>query len=201
VTTFFLIRHAANDSVGRGIAGRSAGVHLNAAGREQAESLARRLAHAGIGHLYCSPLERARETAQPLAEALGVPINVLESLQEVDFGDWTGRSFELLDKEPRWGRFNRIRSITRIPGGELMIETQLRMVTALEELRQAHPEGRVAVVSHGDPIRSALIYYAGISIDLMQNIRVDLASVSVLALEEEGACILCLNHSDECPAA
>jgi probable phosphoglycerate mutase len=71
--TFLLIRHAENDFVGSGrIAGRMPGVHLNVKGREQAEQLAARLAGAGIDRIFSSPLQRALETAAPLAARLGL---------------------------------------------------------------------------------------------------------------------------------
>jgi probable phosphoglycerate mutase len=198
MTIFFLIRHGANDTIGHGISGRGPGVTLNAEGRAQAKALAERLAAAELAMVYCSPMERTRETAEAVASRTGVPLRVMDELTEVDFGEWTGRAFSELEQDPRWLGFNRLRSMTRIPGGELMLETQARMVAALERLRTVHPDERIGVVSHGDPIRSALVHYAGIPIDLMQRIHIDLASVSVVVVDGHGVAIRFINHTGEC---
>lgn len=199
MTVFYLVRHGDNDSVGRGISGRRDGVHLNDRGRAQARAIAGRLAELAIEHVFSSPLERTRETAAPIAVRLGLDVKILDELTEVDFGDWTGMTFTELDADTRWRQFNRVRSVTRIPGGEMMIEVQARMVTVLERLRHAYPEARLAVVSHGDPLRVTLAYYAGIPLDMLQNIHVDLGSVSTLAVDDHGASVRGLNHTGELP--
>ncbi len=195
MTLFFLVRHGDNDSVGQGISGRRAGIHLNEHGRAQARAAAEWLATSGIEHVYSSPLERARETAAPIAARLGLDVEIIDGITEVDFGRWTGLPFTRLDSETHWRRFNRVRSVTRIPEGEMMIEVQARVVTVLEALRQRHPESRLVIVSHGDPIRVAIAYYAGIAIDLMQNFQVDLGSVSTLAVDDQGARVRSLNFT------
>ncbi len=104
--TYFLIRHATNDSVGSYITGRSPGLHLNIRGRRQANGLADRFADWGLDRLYVSPLERTRETAAPIVERLGIPFVIDESFIEMDAGEWTGRTFEELTADPRWRRYN-----------------------------------------------------------------------------------------------
>lgn len=199
MTVFYLVRHGDNDSVGHGISGRRDGIYLNGRGRAQARAVATRLADLGVTHVYSSPLERTRETAGFIATRLGLDVEIVPELNEIAFGDWTGRSFTELDSDTRWRRFNRVRSITRVPGGEMMIEVQARMVTALERLRQDWPEAKLVIVSHGDPIRLAIAYYTGIPLDLLQNIHVDLGSVSTLAVDDHGVCLHCLNHTGHTP--
>ncbi len=195
MATFLLIRHAENDLVGGGrIAGRMPGVHLNAKGREQAEKLAARLAGAGIARIFSSPLERALETAAPLAARLALEVEVREAFTEVGFGEWTGRQFDELRRHPRWRAFNTFRSGTRIPGGELAVEVQWRMVTEMERLREMYPELVIAVFSHGDPIKSALAYYAGVPIDLYKRFEISTASVTTIGLHEWGPKILGVNE-------
>lgn len=194
MATFLLIRHADNDFVGGGkIAGRMPDVHLNAKGREQAERLAERLARAGIGIIVSSPLERALETAAPLAKRLGLKVQISEALNEIDAGEWTGREFDHLRGNPHWRAYNSFRSGTRIPGGELAVEVQWRMVREIERLNQLHAESVIAVFSHGDPIKSALAYYAGIPIDLYRRIEISTASVTTIVLNEWGPKIMGVN--------
>jgi probable phosphoglycerate mutase len=196
VTTLLLVRHALCDPVGRSIAGRSPGVLLNAIGRAQAERLTERLAAAPIEALYSSPLERARETARPIAERLGLEIRVAPGLMELDYGDWTGLTLDQVRASTAWKEFNSFRSCARIPGGELMLEVQARAVAELERLREHHA-GWVIAVSHGDVIRAAIAHYAGIPLDLMQRLEIGPASVSALSFDAGGVRILRLNDTGE----
>lgn len=194
MTTFYLIRHAVNDLVGKTIAGRMPGVSLNREGRRQAEQLAERLAEEPIQLIFSSPLERAVETAMPLAKRLGKDVQISEALNEIDFGDWTNQTCEHLAGLPWWQRWNTFRSGTRIPGGEIMLDVQTRMVNEIQRLHTGYPEKTVALFSHGDPIRGALAYYLGAPLDLFQRIEIDPASVSILVLSENGPRVVGLNH-------
>jgi probable phosphomutase (TIGR03848 family) len=197
MTTFYLIRHATNDFVGKAIAGWSTGVRLNAAGRAQAERLAAKLAGRGITALYSSPLERALETAEPIARTLKLKVETRDALGEVRFGEWTGKGMDEIGRDPRWEMFNRYRSGTRAPAGELAVESQARMVAELESLRERHPDQTIAVVSHADIIRVALVYYLGAPIDLYQRIECRPASISTLTLSDWGPQVLGLNETAE----
>jgi probable phosphoglycerate mutase len=195
MTRFLLIRHATTDAVGKRLSGRKPGVHLNAAGQGQAQQLAERLADVPVTAIYSSPLERALETAAPIAEKLHLGTIVCEDFLEIDFGDWTDRPFDELQNDPQFGLFNSFRSSTRIPGGELMLEAQTRIVAGLNRLRTQHPGQTVAVVSHADLIKAAVAYYAGIHLDLFQRIEISPASVNVIEIYEETARILLLNDT------
>ena len=192
-----MIRHGDTDWIGKAFAGRQPKVHINERGRAQADALAGRLAAAGIAALYSSPLERAIDTAQPLARRLGLTITKRDRLTEIDTGDWTGESFKKLEPTEQWQRFLSFRSSTRVPGGELMLDIQARVVTELEELRELHPDETVALFSHADVIRFAFAHYAGIAIDLAYRLEIRPASVSTIALGPEDVRILGLNEASE----
>ena len=194
MTTFYLIRHATNDYLNeQKIAGWLPGIHLNREGRQQAEHLARRLSGEPIRAIYSSPLERARETAEPLAGKLGLPVQISEGLGEIRFGDWTDRSIKELDADPHWRRWNSFRSGTRAPQGDLMIEAQARIVGEMIRLRGEHPTAAVALVTHGDPIKAAVAYFLGTPLDSFLRIMVDPASVSIIALDEDAARVIRVN--------
>ncbi|MBW3624933.1 MAG: histidine phosphatase family protein [Armatimonadetes bacterium] len=198
-TTFLLIRHASHDLLGRALTGRMPGVSLNAQGRAESESLAERLSALPIRAVYASPLERARETAAPLAERLGLPVHVAEEIGEIDYGEWTGRPFEALNDHPKWSDYNSFRSGTRIPGGEMMLEAQARIVTFMERLRERHPDQAVALVGHGDVLKSAVAYFLGAPLDLFQRIEIGPATVSAVELNDWGPRVLCVNHAGPLP--
>jgi probable phosphoglycerate mutase len=197
VTTFLLIRHAAHSLAPGIIAGRTPGVHLSDEGREQARRLAERIGHLPIRAIYSSPLERTRETARPLAERLGLPVQVRDGLTELDFGGWTLARVDALRRQELFDCWNEYRSGTRMPGGELMAEAQLRIVREMEQLRAAHRDECIAVVSHGDVIKAAVAHALGVHLDLFRRIEISLASVSVVAAAERGPWVLCVNHTGE----
>jgi len=195
MSTFYLIRHATNDLVGNLLPGWMPGLSLNAEGHEQAERLAWTLLGRGITRIYSSPLERALETAAPIAKALDLKVEVRDGLGEVRTGKWTGRRIDELEHDPLWRRFLAFPSGSRAPGGESLAEVQARMVAELECLQARHPAETVAVVSHADPIRAALAFFAGIPADFWQRLEISPASFSILALDERAARILKLNET------
>lgn len=195
MSIFLLIRHGSNDFIGKALAGRLPGVHLNLDGRKQAEDLVERLASVTISLLCSSPLERAQETAMPLAKRLGLNLLLFEELSEINYGDWTGHELAELAGNPKWKQFNFFRNGTRIPNGELITEVQCRMVNIMEKLREQFPKGTIAVFSHGDPIKSAIAYYAGIPLDFLMRIDISPASVTGILVNNCGPRLLFLNNT------
>jgi len=198
MTRFLLVRHASHDLLGHVLAGRTPGVHLNAAGLRQVAWLRERLAGVGAKALVTSPLERSVETATPIADALGLIPKIEPALVEMDFGAWTGRTFEELALDPAWKAFNTHRSAAVVPGGETMLETQSRSVAVLERLHRCFGDATLVVVSHGDVIRAAVAHYLGLSLDLLPRFEVEPASITTLTRSVRGARLVRLN---ECPVA
>ena len=181
MTHFVFVRHAAHGLLARGIiAGRRPGVHLNPLGKKQAQQIAERLSVLPIDAIYCGPLERARETAAPLAAKLGLPLQIAGEFDEIDFGPWTNRSFVELEDVPEWQQWNRFRSTARTPSGESMIAVQARALAKISQLRSRYEF--VAIFTHGDIIRAVLAHFLGVHLDLFQRIAVDVASASVVEL-------------------
>lgn len=195
MTRFLLIRHGMNYTVGKIMAGRMAGVHLNEEGKNQAQYLAQRLKELPIAALYSSPMERTVETAAPLAALFNLETSISEDFLELDLGEWTNTTFEEIRSQPQFRRFNSFRSGTRIPGGETMLEAQSRIIAGLEKLSLKHPQQTVAVVSHGDLVKAAVAFYAGIPLDLFQRIEISPASVSIVELYEETARVMLVNDT------
>lgn len=193
MTTFLLIRHGSTDMLDVGISGWKPEIALNARGRTEVAKLAAKLARRHVDALYASPLERTRRTAAALAEVWGVPPVVCEALGELRFGAWTGKSFDALAEDQQWKRFNHFRCGTRIPEGELMLETQARSVSALLGLRDRHEGQTVALVSHGDVIKAVLGYFLGMPLDLHIRLEIAPASVSELELSHDHAKVLLMN--------
>jgi len=191
-----LIRHGENDYVQTGrMAGRLPGVHLNEYGQQQACELAEALAQAPIKAIYSSPLERALETAAPLAEKLGLPVNVRPGLVETGIGDWAGMELRAARKLPEWKTVQNAPSRFRFPGGESFVEIQTRLVNEIESIAKEHKGHEVvACFSHADPIKLAVAYYMGMPLDHFQRLGCDTASVTMLMLGEGGPGLLKLNQ-------
>jgi probable phosphomutase (TIGR03848 family) len=182
MTTILLIRHGLTDDVDRVLSGRTAGVRLNDEGRRQAAELAQRLRAVPLDAILTSPLERARDTAEAIAAGRGVRVQTIEALQEFDFGTWAGRAIASMEANTSWRRFNEVRSTTPAPGGELMLAVQMRVVSTLLDLGERYPDGTVAVISHGDVIRAALMYFLGMPIDFVHRLDISPARVSTVRL-------------------
>jgi broad specificity phosphatase PhoE len=181
-TVALLVRHGHTDAIGHRLVGRLPGIGLTASGHAQAAALAARLAECPIAAVYSGPLERAVETARPVAAAHGLNVSCLDGLNECDFGEWTGSTFDELNGLDAWRRFNLHRSTAAVPGGETALDVQRRVVCILEELRSKHPGEVIVLVSHMDVIRTAVLHCAGTSLDLFDRFDIAPASISSLSL-------------------
>ncbi|MGZ4145284.1 MAG: MSMEG_4193 family putative phosphomutase [Actinomycetota bacterium] len=192
-----LVRHGLTAHVGSKLSGWASGVHLSDEGRAQTERLVERLHDVQIDAIYSSPLDRAVETAQPVARDHKVRIRQREELGEVMYGELEGRSLKTIAKSKLWSKLRAWPSDVRFPGGESLRETQARAVTAIEHLRAEHAKQVVAVFSHGDWIRLSVAHYLGQHIDLYRRINVDPASVSAIQFFEYGPIVHCVNDTGD----
>ena len=193
--TVFFVRHAPHDQLGRVLCGRSPGVTLGEAGRGQAAAVAAHLAAEAIQAVYSSPLDRARETAGPIAALTGATTEVSEDLNEVNFGLWNGAAFEDLAADPEWVRWNHERDTARPPGGESMGEVQARLRGWLCRMRVRHGGQRIAAVSHADVIKAALADALGLTLQRHDRFEISPASISVLVAGDWGAKVHSINEA------
>jgi probable phosphoglycerate mutase len=189
-----LLRHGQHGLVGGVLAGRMPGVGLTERGRAEIEAVAARLAGECVAALYASPLQRTRESAELVAERLGLPVTYLEDLVELDFGEWTGATFDSIRADPRWRSWSSHRSLATIPGGETMRAVQHRAVNAVIEICDRHRDETVVAVSHGDVIRAALVFALGMPLDFYHRIEVTQGSLSTIRIDDGGIRVLRVNE-------
>ena len=200
-TLVLLVRHGQTPTTGKVLPGRAAGLHLAEAGRQQAQRAAERIAQlTKVDAIYSSPLERARETAAPIAAALAVKQRAVKAqidkgLVECDFGDWTGAELKALMKLPEWNTVQRAPSTFTFPNGESFTAMQNRIVGTIDRLRAKHPGGVVVCVSHADPIKAAVAHAMGTHIDLFQRIVISTCSVSAIAYGMGAPVVLTVNST------
>ncbi len=188
--TIILVRHCAHDWLRRVLVGRRTDVPLNAAGAQQSERIADRLARCGVTHILSSPRFRALQSARPLSCRLGKPIEINREFDEIDFGEWSGRPFDELKNDPRWQRWNSQRATCRPPGGESMHQVQSRVLRGLERAAESHRNGCVAIFTHAEPIRAAVLHFRGIALDAFYRVEVDPGTLTTLAYDNGGCMLL-----------
>jgi phosphoserine phosphatase len=163
VTDLILARHGETDWNRENRFQGRADPPLNALGRRQSSELADALAGELIARVYTSPLQRASETAAIVAERLGLDVEAVEPLQEIDVGAWSGLTRDEVastfpDEYARW--------LERAPhgfaSGETYEELAARVVPAIRGIAERHPSETILVVTHGGPSRVLQAHAAGI---------------------------------------
>jgi probable phosphoglycerate mutase len=197
-TTVLLVRHGQTATTGRVLPGRAPGLHLSDDGRRQAEAAAQRIAKLKrVAAVYASPLERARETAMPIARVRGLALRIERGLLELDVGSWTGSRLDRVSKRPEWTTVQRYPSGFRFPEGESFVEMQARVTAALARMVEHHPGGVVVAVSHADPIKAALAHALGMHLDLFQRLAIAPGSITTIVYGAGGPTVLGMNALGE----
>lgn len=188
-----LVRHGRHALLGRTLCGRMDGVTLDDIGCNEMARCATNVSPRP-SLIQSSPQRRCMQSASILAAHFGLPIEIVPAVDELDYGEWTGRSFEELSEDLQWSRWNKRRGSARPPGGESMRSLQSRVVSHLEQLRNDPIAGTVIVVSHAEPIRAALLHYARMRLDDFLAIEIDPSSISTLSAYRGGLRITGINQ-------
>ena len=157
-TRLCLIRHGQTDWNLEGRYQGQSDVPLNDNGRAQARSIVEKLKGRNFSAIYSSDLSRARETAEPIAKAFGIPLRIEPRLREINQGEWEGQLVDNL--KARYSELWAQRAVdpanVRPPGGETVGEVATRVYAALDDIARTFPTGDVLVVSHGLSIATAI---------------------------------------------
>lgn len=185
--TLILVRHGRSTANTAGVlAGRAPGVALDERGAAQSAALPARLARVPLTAVVSSPLQRCRETVQPLLDARPwLTLHIEDRINECDYGDWSGRKLAELSDEPLMEIVQRHPSAAAFPGGESMRAMQARAVDAVRDwnarIEEAHgPEATYAMCAHGDIIKALVADALGMHLDLFQRISVEPCSVTAI---------------------
>jgi broad specificity phosphatase PhoE len=185
-TTVYLVRHAIHNGPDRVLIGRDQSIGLTSEGFWQAGRLAEYFAQMRIACVHSSPQLRARQTAAAIAAAVRMPFVILPNLDEIDAGDWTGRSFDELANDPCWRRWNSERGSARIPDGESMQQIEDRICQHLAHVAATYINRRVIMVTHAEVIRAAILHFRRMPPQDFIRVEVDPASVTTLLLHKDG---------------
>lgn len=181
----FLVRHGAtenNDANPQLLQGCGVNPGLSPTGEHQAECVGRLLADARLAAVYSSPLLRAVQTAERIAQPHGLVVRQVEALHEVDVGRWESRSWlEIERTEPEaHRRFLADGATFGYPGGENMVQLLNRIGGVMEQLLQAHLGQRIAVVGHNVTHRVFVAHVLGIPLKDARRVTHDNGGVSVV---------------------
>ncbi|GAA0964649.1 bifunctional RNase H/acid phosphatase [Actinocorallia libanotica] len=186
-TRTLLLRHGQTPlSVEKRFAG-AGDTPLTEHGRLQAEAAAKALAGRGVDVIVTSPLSRARDTAQAVADVIGVPVRVEEGFRETDFGAWEGLTFA----EAKAGWPDELSAwladpSCAPPGGESFTAVARRVATARDKLLVRHREKTVLVVSHVTPIKLMVQQALEASTTALYRLHLDTASLSTVDWYADG---------------
>jgi broad specificity phosphatase PhoE len=177
-----LVRHVEHVVQKEVLLGRTHDAPFTERGKEQLALLAESLRHQHVTAIHSSPRRRALDTAAAIAAAHEMTVEIRQELDELNYGEWSGRRLHDLARDPQWRRWNKRRSAWRPPNGESMRDVQARMLRYASEIGGAGPGETIVAVTHAEPIRALLLYVAGIPIDDFMRIDVDPGGVTRMKL-------------------
>ena len=170
-------------------------VRLSAAGLRQAEMLRERLAAERIDIIYSSDLRRASVTAETIAARHQLPVIICAELREINFGQLEGLTFEEISQlYPEVAKLWAERSPElEYPGGESLDEFSNRVSKYLSRLEKHSAEETILIVAHSGVLRTLMCQLLGIELRYRWQLRLDLASFSIVETYPQGAILSLLN--------
>jgi len=193
-----LIRHGETEwNKQRRIQGCRSDTRLSQKGLEQADRLAAALRKERIDAIYASPMKRASETAQIIAEACKLQVHVFNELREIDAGELDG----LLEREltglyeTAWKEFRNGNASTPLPGGESLQDVQKRTSWAIDRMLEKHIDGTVVVVAHLLANLAMVCQALGINLGQIARFKQAPASITILELTTQGNSLFLFNDT------
>ena len=189
-----LVRHATCALMDEVLLGRSIDRPLNERGEAQARFVATALL--GIPNLVVesSPRRRTRHTAGIIAARRDTMVRIVPQVDEIDFGSWSGQSFEALAADPQWRRWNKYRAVARTPAGESIRDVQERAMAHIRKLAHTFEAQTIAIVTHASVIRSVVLLAMQAPIDEYRNLEISPASLTRLTFHDAQLRIESLNE-------
>ena len=191
-TRIYLVRHGYSQANAAAAFAGHWDIPLTEIGLEEAKLCVDALQSEGIQRIVSSSLQRARQTAEPLAQALGLPVIPSDGMREIRAGQWEEKTYESLlrDYADSFGLWKTDIGKAEIPDGESVAELYERVVSELKRIAETYPGERVAVFTHYTPIRAALAEALGYGLERMREVP-PVKNCSVSILEYENGSFVC----------
>src|SRR5579872_1389002 len=165
MTTVLFVRHVEHVLQHEQLLGRTHDAPFTENAFWELTRLTNSLRHEPAAAVHSSPRRRAFATAEAIADPHHLRVEPREELDELDYGDWSGRGFDSLAGDPMWRRWNAQRSLSCPPRGESMSALQQRMIRYAECLSEHFPRKTVICVTHAEPIRALILAACDIPLD------------------------------------
>jgi broad specificity phosphatase PhoE len=178
-----LVRHAACPRLNSVLLGRSVDGPLDERGEAQARFVAQRLLKLPQLIVESSPRRRARHTAGIIASARDTTVRIVPQMDDVDYGRWSGQTFEALLADPQWRRWNKYRRVSRTPAGDSIRDVQDRVLAHFRKLQQEFDAETIVIVTHEEVIRSVVLLALQAPIDDYSRLAIGPASLTRLTVE------------------
>jgi broad specificity phosphatase PhoE len=180
VTTLYLMRHGEVDEEYHRKFGGTIDMELSPVGRHQALVLGQYVKRFSFDRLYASPMKRALATADPVGREQDLNADVVVGLREIDFGEWTGKTWTQVAEEYQINVFKWLDELEagRVKGAELGADFRARVGAATDEIIAANEGGRVGVVCHGGVVRAMLAHLLEMPLAMWGKLDIEYASVS-----------------------
>ncbi|MEI6216534.1 MAG: histidine phosphatase family protein [Actinomycetes bacterium] len=193
-STIYLIRHAHSTANAAGVlAGQDRSVHLSELGSKQAELLTAVLTKMKFAKVLTSPMPRCRETISGYLKIANKSAAIAPGLNEMDYGNWSGRKLKSLSKLKLWNVIQSRPSLVRFPDGESFIEMSARANQVIADHRKVG--AAICLVAHGDVIKAIVAAQLGLSLDHLQQFSIDPASITVIRISNSRSMLVKLNDT------
>ncbi|MFC4308878.1 histidine phosphatase family protein [Steroidobacter flavus] len=186
INELVLVRHATCERMDEMLLGRTVDAPLAAIGVREAEAMACALGSSQETLIVASPRRRAQQTAAAICERSQCELVTACDIDELDFGHWSGQTFNELAQDPAWRRWNEQRATAATPAGERIGDVQARVVRHLDRLRQTFPGRPMVLVTHAEVIRAALLHWLQAPVDAYRRLAISPASISRVSLSDWG---------------
>jgi broad specificity phosphatase PhoE len=196
-TRLLLIRHGEVEARYQGIFGGRIDMNLSPRGKQQAKILAEYLRVKTIDAVYASPMKRVQQTLAPTLKLHGHSQTIFHDLREIDFGDWTGLNWAMVQDKYDFAVHEWLLRIEDpgAPNGESGQSFRARLEPVLREIIRKHPGENIAIFCHGGVIRALLAILLDIPLPKTNSFEVEYASITQVALHPHLAEIELLNFT------
>ena len=181
MTSVLFVRHVEHVLQHEQLLGRTHDAPFTDSAYWQLTRLTGALRHETVAAVHSSPRRRAWETADSIAGPHRLSVELRGELDELDYGDWSGRGFGELADDPQWRRWNTRRAEATPPHGESMRGLQERMLAYMAELAEEYPRQTLICVTHAEPIRTLILHACGMQLD--DFVRVEISPGSITRLK------------------
>ncbi|WP_265444409.1 histidine phosphatase family protein [Acetivibrio straminisolvens] len=197
VTVLYLVRHGETDWNKENRCQGHVDTELNSEGILQAKAVAQRLAAFDIDIIYSSALKRAYTTAEIINRQLSKELIKNKSLNEIDFGEWEGLTFEEMKKLPdyNYDQWRMTPHLATFPGEKSLKNVQDRAMKFVNEIIEKHSGNNILVVSHGGVIKLIILGVLGIGLEAYNKFFIANASLSIIVIDNDRTYLRTLNDT------